>query len=235
MSLNDEGFATKAELAYAHVREQILAGSLAPGVVINQAVLARQIGVSTTPLREALRRLAQQGLVSLGAHRDARVTPLDAAEARDLLELRQNLDPLAAGLAAQRRTAADLDAIRTALARLETLPRDPSVAQLGSHRAFHAAVYRASHNALLVESLDGLWDKTDRYRRHALEVERSDAERAQRAAEHSALVEAISDRDAEAAVELMRRHVETSLGARAAWRLAKHTGTTAATTSGPRR
>lgn len=231
MSTPQESFATKAELAYAHVREQILDGGLAPGVVINQAVLARQIGVSTTPLREALRRLAQQGLVSLGAHRDARVRPLDAAEARDLLELRQSLDPLGAGLAAQRRTAADLDAIRTALARLETLHRDPSAAQLRSHRVFHAAVYRASHNALLVESLDGLWDQTDRYRRHALEVERSDAERSQRAAEHTALVEAVSDRDAEAAAELMRRHVETSLGARAAWRLAGHT----AATSGPRR
>lgn len=216
----DDGIATKSERAYARVREMVLTGELEPGAVLNQAVLARQIGISTTPLREALRRLAQQGLVELGAHRDARVAPLDAAEARDLVELRQDLDPLAAGLAAQRRTAADLAEMADSLARLESLPEDPSPAQLAGHRRFHAALYRASHNAVLVETLDGLWDKTDRYRRHALRAGRSDEEVAQRAEEHRLLVEAVSDRDAAAATELMRRHVESSLAARAAGRLA---------------
>ena len=218
--MNEDGIATKSERAYARVREMVLTGELEPGAVLNQAVLARRIGISTTPLREALRRLAQQGLVELGAHRDARVAPLDAAEARDLVELRQDLDPLAAGLAAQRRTAADLAEMADSLARLESLPEDPSPAQLAGHRRFHAALYRASHNAVLVETLDGLWDKTDRYRRHALRAGRSDEEVAQRAEEHRLLVEAVSDRDAAAATELMRRHVETSLAARAAGRLA---------------
>ena len=216
----EDGVATKSERAYARVREMVLTGELEPGAVLNQAVLARQIGISTTPLREALRRLAQQGLVELGAHRDARVAPLDAAEARDLVELRQDLDPLAAGLAAQRRTAADLAEIADSLARLESLPEDPSPAQLAGHRRFHAALYRASHNAVLVETLDGLWDKTDRYRRHALRAGRSDEEVAQRAEEHRLLVEAVSDRDAAVATELMRRHVGSSLAARAAGRLA---------------
>ena len=223
MTVGEEGVATKSELAYARVRELILSGELAPGAVLNQATVARQIGVSTTPLREALRRLAQQGLVELGAHRDARVAPLDATEARDLVELRQDLDPLAAGLAAQRRTAADLAEMADSLARLESLPTDPSPAQLAGHRRFHAAVYRASHNALLVATLEGLWDKTDRYRRHALRAGRSDEEVAQRAEEHRLLVEAVQDRDAAAATELMRRHVETSLAARAAGRLAADT------------
>jgi DNA-binding GntR family transcriptional regulator len=220
MTESSAGFATKSDLAYARVRELILSGSLDPGAVLNQVTLAQQIGVSTTPLREALRRLAQQGLVDLGAHRDARVAALDPAEARDLVELRQSLDPLAAGLAAARRTADDLTEIRAALAGLESLPGDPSVGQLAGHRRFHAAVYRASHNRLLVESLDGLWDKTDRYRRHALRLGRSDAERAERAEEHRLLFEAVQDRDAETATALMHRHVETSLGARAAGRLA---------------
>ena len=103
----DPGFATKSDLAYTRVRGLILSGELAPGAVLPQAALAQQIGISTTPLREALRRLKQEGLVELDAHRDARVRPLDATEARDLLELRRSLDPLAASLAAQRRTDAD--------------------------------------------------------------------------------------------------------------------------------
>jgi DNA-binding GntR family transcriptional regulator len=216
----DTGFARKSDLAYIRVRELILSGELAPGAVLPQASLAQTIGMSTTPLREALRRLKQEGLVELDAHRDARVRPLDAAEARDLLEMRRNLDPLAASLAARRRTEDDLADVRSALDGLEALDAAPSLAQLESHHRFHAAIHRASHNALLVDVLDGLWVKTDRYRRHGLESGRSDEERDARATEHRRLFEAVRDGDAETAAELMRRHVETSLGARSADRLA---------------
>ncbi len=216
----DPGFATKSDLAYTRVRELILSGALAPGAVLPQVALAQQIGISTTPLREALRRLKQEGLVELDAHRDARVRPLDATEARDLLELRRSLDPLAASLAALRRTDTDLDDLRAALDGLEALSASPSLAQLESHHRFHAAIHRASHNALLVQTLDGLWVKTDRYRRHGLEAVRSDDEREARADEHRRLFEAVRDGDAATAADLMRRHVETSLGARSADRLA---------------
>jgi DNA-binding GntR family transcriptional regulator len=213
------GFTTKSDLAYDRVRELIVSGRLAPGAVLPQASLAHTIGISTTPLREALRRLKQEGLVELDAHRDARVRPLDAAEARDLLELRRSLDPLAAALAAQRRTEADLADVRAALDGLEALSSSPSAAQLASHHRFHAAIHRASHNALLAQTLDGLWVKSDRYRRHGLETGRSEEERDARATEHRLLFEAVRDGDAETAAELMRRHVETSLGARSLERL----------------
>ena len=216
----DPGFATKSDLAYTRVRGLILSGELAPGAVLPQAALAQTIGISTTPLREALRRLKQEGLVELDAHKDARVRPLDATEARDLLELRRSLDPLAASLAAQRRTDADLGEVRAALDGLEALSTRPSLSQLESHHRFHAAIHRASHNALLVDVLDGLWVKTDRYRRHGLEAGRSDEERDARAAEHRALFEAVRHGEADTAAELMRRHVETSLGARSADQLA---------------
>lgn len=214
------GFSTKSDLAYDHVRDLLRSGELAPGAVIPQAALARTIGISTTPLREALRRLKQEGLVELDAHRNARVRPLDATEARDLLEMRRGLDPMAAALAAQRRTEADLRDAGEALDGLEALSISPSTAQLESHHRFHAAIHRASHNALLVQTLDGLWVKTDRYRRHGLEAGRSDRERDARAAEHRLLFEAVRDGDPETAAELMRRHVETSLGARSLERLA---------------
>jgi DNA-binding GntR family transcriptional regulator len=214
-----EPFATKSDLAYRRVRELILSGDLQPGAVLQQAVLAKTIGMSTTPLREALRRLKQEGFVELDAHRDARVAPLDATEARELLELRLALDPYAAALAAERRTGDDVAEIEQALANLEALPRNPTPGQLASHREFHAAIHRASHNRLLVETLDGVWDKTDRYRRHALEVDRSAEEKQARAAEHRQMFEAVRDGDADRAADLVRRHVETSLGARSAVRL----------------
>jgi DNA-binding GntR family transcriptional regulator len=213
-------FTTKSDLAYTRVRDLILSGDLAPGAVLPQAALAQSIGISTTPLREALRRLKQEGLVELDAHRDARVRPLDAAEARDLLELRRSLDPLAASLAAQRRTEADLADLRAALEGLESLSSRPSAAQLESHHRFHAAIHRASHNLLLAQTLDGLRVKSDRYRRHGLEPGRTDEERDARATEHRLLFEAMRDSDPDAAAERMRRHVETSLGARSLDRLA---------------
>jgi DNA-binding GntR family transcriptional regulator len=219
MSQPAELFETKSDYAYRQVRDRILSGELQPGAVLQQRELASRIGISTTPLREALRRLKSEGLVELDAHRDARISPLRAEEARDLLELRKSLDPLAAGLAAQRRTNADIQAIRAAHAGLEPLPTQPAIGQLVAHRNFHAAIYRASHNDLLIEALEGLWDKADRYRRLALQTDRGQAARDQKADEHRMLVDFIAAGDSDAAANMMRAHIDTSLGATALWRL----------------
>ncbi|MFF5991206.1 GntR family transcriptional regulator [Prauserella flavalba] len=214
-----ESLVTKSELAYELVREKILSGELAPGSVLNQATLARTLGISTTPLREALRRLKAEGLVVLGAHRDAHVTELRAEEARDLVELRRSLDPLAAGLAAQRRTKADIAEIRESARGLAALPPDPGQELLRQHRRFHSAIYRASHNELLIETLDSLWDRADRYRRLALEGGREPGERARKDEEHRLLMESVIVGDSDTAEAVMREHIETSLGAKAMWRL----------------
>ncbi|MFG3343409.1 GntR family transcriptional regulator [Glycomyces sp. NPDC048151] len=210
---------TKSEYAYQVLREQILSGALEPGQVLNQATLAPSLGVSTTPLREALRRLSTEGLVELGAHRDSRVAPLTAEEARDLLEMRRSLDPLAVSLAAERRTKEDIRAMREAAEGLQPLHYDPSVEQLIAHRRLHAAIYRASHNDLLIATLDALWDKADRYRRLGLEVPHTEDERDLKAAEHADLIDNIVAGDADGAAAVMRRHINTSLGAKAASRL----------------
>lgn len=216
-----ESPATKGERAYAIVRAKILSGEFEPGAPINQATLARTIGISTTPLREALRRLKAEGLLELDAHRDARVTPLTAEEARDLLEVRRSLDPLAASLAAQRRTRADIEQVRAAAAVLRPLSGNPDNAQLAAHRRFHAAIYHASHNDLLITTLDGLWDRADRYRRFALDVDPAPEARRRRAHEHDELVRCVVAGDGDAAAELMREHVDTSLGVQALRRLSR--------------
>jgi DNA-binding GntR family transcriptional regulator len=219
MSQPAELYSTKSDFAYTKLREKILSGEFAPGQVLNQATLARTIGISTTPLREALRRLKSEGLVELDAHRDARVTELTPEEARDLLEVRRSLDPLAASLAAERRTKSDIKEIREAAKGLEPLKHDFGVDDLIAHRRFHATIYRASHNDLLIATLDGLWDKADRYRRLGLATERTEQERDDKAVEHAQLVECVVAGDAEGAAAVMHQHIATSLGAKAAWRL----------------
>ncbi len=207
---------TKADYAYDEVRERILSGALPHGAVVSQEALAAELNVSTTPLREAMRRLSSEGLVVLDAHRDARVAPLSAAEARSLFEIRQQLDPLAVRLAADRRNELDLARIREAAASLEPLDAGSGLAALEAHRAFHTALYRASHNDLLIGLLDGLWDKADRYRRAALEArEDSPDDRARVQAEHQAMMTAVLDGDPGAAEQHMRTHVANSLGRRA--------------------
>ena len=223
MSQPAELFETKSDYAYRQVRDRILSGELQPGAVIQQRDLASLIGISTTPLREALKRLKSEGLVELDAHRDARISPLRAEEARDLLELRKSLDPLAAGLAAQRRTNADIQAIRAAHVQVAPLPTGPEIGQLVAHRNFHAAIYRASHNDLLIAALEGLWDKADRYRRLALQTERTQAARDQKTNEHQLLVDFIAAGDSDAAANVMHAHIDTSLGAAAVWRLGHET------------
>jgi DNA-binding GntR family transcriptional regulator len=216
-----EPFATKSDYAYLRVRRAILSGELEPGSVLNQATLAKTMGISTTPLREALRRLKGEGLVRLDAHRDAQVADLTAEEARDLLEMRRSLDPAAAALAAERRTKADIAGIRAAHKGLQPLRVNATAQQLTAHRSFHAAIYRASHNDLLVKTLDELWDKADRYRLLALESDRGDAAREHKRDEHRELMEAVIAGDGDRASSVMLGHVETSLGAQAAWRLRK--------------
>jgi DNA-binding GntR family transcriptional regulator len=204
------GFLTKNEYAYGEVRARIMTGALPQGSPILQGQLAVELGVSTTPLREALRRLSAEGLVTLESHRDARVTALTVTEARSLVEVRQRMDPLAAGLAAERRTDAQLARIEVALARLTPLHAGSDLAEMEVHREFHRAVYTASANDLLIDLLEGLWDKADRYRRLGLTQPRAEPDAERVRDQHAAIARAIAEGDADAAEQMMWAHVSRS-------------------------
>jgi DNA-binding GntR family transcriptional regulator len=217
MSLVPRPTYTKSAYAYEELRRRVLSGELVQGQPISQEQLAAELGVSTTPLREALRRLDAEGLVTLDAHRDAKVSSLNADEARSLFEVREQLDPLATMLAAARRTAADMAAIKAALHDLEPLRSARSDVQaLLVHREFHRSVYTASHNPLLMSLLEGLWDKADRYRLVGLKSKADTDEDSERVREeHVAIANAVIAGDGKTAERLMKKHVRGSLGRRA--------------------
>jgi DNA-binding GntR family transcriptional regulator len=217
MSLVPRPTYTKSAYAYEELRRRVLSGELVQGQPISQEQLAAELGVSTTPLREALRRLDAEGLVTLDAHRDAKVSSLNADEARSLFEVREQLDPLATMLAAARRTAADMAAIKAALHDLEPLRSARSDVQaLLVHREFHRSVYTASHNPLLMSLLEGLWDKADRYRLVGLKSKADTDEDSERVREeHIAIADAVIAGDGKTAERLMKKHVRGSLGRRA--------------------
>src|SRR5258708_37249077 len=90
---------TKGQAVYNELRSRILSGDIIPGSVLNQETLAGQLGVSTTPLREALQRLEAERLVSLRAHREVTVAPLSVQELSEIFDVRLQLDPYARALA----------------------------------------------------------------------------------------------------------------------------------------
>src|SRR5688500_8732299 len=182
----------KTDYAYGEVRERITSGRLPQGATVNLESLAAELNVSTTPVREAMRRLASEGFVVLDAHRDAHVARLTPEEARNLFEVRQQLDPLAVRLAAERCDAADRERISAAAASLEPLDAGSGLAALQAPRAFPVALHRASHDGLLIGRRAGLWDRADRCRRAALEaLEDSPDDRARVQAEHQAMMTAV--------------------------------------------
>jgi DNA-binding GntR family transcriptional regulator len=196
---------TKAEAVYVEMRNRILTGRLAPGLAVNQEALAANMGVSITPLREALRRLEIEHLVRLTAHRTVVVTPLTRQELMELYVIRGNLDPLAAGLAGQFATAEQIAAIQQFARR--KFAKD-SVVQLERNRAFHRAIYSACGNESLIFLLDQLWDRTDRYRLILVKEEIAEGATSQQA--HIEIADAIAARDADRATRLMHGHINQS-------------------------
>lgn len=210
------GVFTKNDYAYFRLRELIITGELQPGAPLRQGRLADSIGVSTTPLREAIRRLAAEGLIDLAAHRDAKVSEATPEEAANVLEVRLSLDPLAASLAAGNRTDGELATIIEAERKLIPLTNGDGIDALMAHRDFHRSIYAASHNEVLIDMLERLWDKADRYRMIGLRSRDDSAEETSRVAmEHHNLVLAITDSDTNRAGELMAEHIHNSLGKRA--------------------
>ncbi|EYB66914.1 GntR family transcriptional regulator [Deinococcus phoenicis] len=190
---------------YGHLRRAVLDGDIAPGERIGEAELGERLGVSRTPIREALMRLTQEGLLVSEANKGVRVRTVSAAEARDTYVVREELDGLAAALAAQTHTAADADALRAALAALNAAPGGDYRAQTRLDLAFHQGVTLAAHNAALAELARGLEQRvalikhqTRTYNAHP-ETE----------AQHAAILQAILARDAASAREAARQHVRT--------------------------
>lgn len=197
---------TKADLAYMQIRQQILDGELQPGATLDQEALAATLGLSTTPVREALRRLEAERLVITRAHRDTAVAPLSLKTAEEVYAVRLSLDPLAVALATAQTSQEEKAALMT-LTRTFPTSEDP-VEQVSANRYLHRSIYGACGNTMLIELLDGLWDLSDRYRLIALK----DSDLGHVAHhEHVAIVEAMVDGDPGRASELMREHLANSL------------------------
>jgi len=199
---------TVVDAAYERIRALVLSGDLAPGTRLGQVDLAERLGISRTPVREALRRLSGESLVDFHPNRGFRVADLGLDAVLRRLEVRAIVEPGIARLAAERRTAEDLKALRQVIAR-ETKARSAAAAHDAS-RDFHIALARATHNDELVRTLDSLWlvevGRRLLSRRSAGEQWVSaDVE------DHRAIAEAVERHEADRAAALMSQHIGEAL------------------------
>ena len=147
-------FSPLSQQAYERIRESIVTLRLAPGALINEATLIDELGLGRTPIREALQRLASEGLIVMRPRRGASVASLNITDLQQIFELRRTLEGYAAGLAAERATPTDLERMHTVLAALEQIGPDADAeAHIAIDRAFHRALARAAHNPFLEATL----------------------------------------------------------------------------------
>lgn len=203
-----------SDRAYRLLRQQILEFELEPGEVIGEVDTAARLGVSRTPLREALARLLADGLLVQEGARGVAVAPIAATDVRQLTELREGLDSQAARLAALRRDPREFEALAEEFRQLATQlpgPVGPGADRTATYELagrLDAAIDQAAENPVLTESLMRVRLRLARIRR--LAQDRPDR-LAEAAEEHRAIAEAIAWGDPELAANAVRVHLRRSL------------------------
>lgn len=193
-----------ADNVHAALRDAILSGGLPPGSRLSVPLLAQRFQVSRSPVREAVQRLVQEGLATEEPHRGAGVAELDPAELLPLYEVREMLEGLAARLAARDATASERADLRAAYDdHAEALKQGRYADHVPLDLEFHARLRTAAHNAELAGSLERvqgriaiaiLGGNPHAWSQHAI-------------VEHRAILDAVLDRDPEAAEAAARVHV----------------------------
>jgi DNA-binding GntR family transcriptional regulator len=191
------------------LRERILAGALGPGERLHQEALSEELGVSRTPLREALGRLAADGLVEVLPNRGARVADVQPQDMRAAYEARLVIEPAAAALAAERADERALEAMRATIEALRGARGDVRASFL-ANRAFHLALVAASANPYLMRLAETLW--AGRVGLRVYERQRNTEELVGLdAADHEEILAAIVAREGARAERLTAEHISCAM------------------------
>ncbi|CAB3746083.1 MULTISPECIES: GntR family transcriptional regulator [Burkholderia] len=187
------------------LRERITDGTWVPGTQLRQDLIAKEFGTSHIPVREAFVQLQASGFVTIVPNRGAFVSAMTSAEASELTEMRVVLELLALDSAIDSFGAADEATARA------ILTRDADAHELEDwsldNWAFHRAIYQASGKRHLLETLEAIWRKTDRYLRLVWQLQRYQPVSS---AEHVEILDAVLARDRRTAKRLTRAHIEAA-------------------------
>ncbi len=208
---------TAVERVHSALHVAITSGSLASGTRLRETQIAARYRVSRTPVREALRHLAAEGLVVILPHAGAQVAGFSVAEIDEIFEIRGALEVLAATRAVERVMPAQITKLRTQLRRCETASRQNDVvAQVVENGRFHTLLYSAGASPQLEDLIESLGHRLRRYRVASLSW--SDRPR-DSLHEHRAILTAMARRDVQATRELVSQHAQNARSAATRWYL----------------
>ncbi len=195
------------EWAYRRVREMIISGELAPGADIHEGQLCAQLRISKSPLREALRQLAQDGLVIATSNRGSHVSALTEEDIGEIYALRHTIEEMAVRLAAPRITPAQVAALETNVAAMERCKRAGMVREFAElDVAFHVEIARIAGHRRLLRIEESL--QTEFLRLFIQQIAAwGDAAETDAVRHHGAIVAALAAHDADTAAAHLRSHI----------------------------
>ena len=194
------------ELAYAQIKQRIISCEYRPGDAINEAQLTAALGIGRTPIHQALHRLEVEGMVTIMPRKGVMVTALSLNDVLDMIEVRVSNEQLCIKLAVERAHDTDIKAMRDILERTPQLLANHDVTELMSlDLQFHMSISAAAHNRVLAELLRNLHEKQARFWYLTL----SENHHSQRIYdEHMHILEAVEQRDGDAAVAAIHHHID---------------------------
>ena len=193
------------DVVFQTLREAILRGTIKPGERLMEIQLSQQLGVSRTPVREAIRMLELEGLVNMTPRKGAAVAAISEKSLRDVLEVRCALEELSVRLACERMSWEQFEQLRTANVKFAQVAEGEDITEIAkSDEAFHDIIYYSTDNDKLILLLNQLREQMYRYRIEHIKIKER---RSMLIREHQEIIDALRERDSQTAVLVMRRHI----------------------------
>lgn len=205
MKMNVDEYLPLRDVVFNTLRQAILTGDFLPGERLMEVTLAKRLGVSRTPVREAIRKLELEGLVDMIPRKGAAVARITVSDLKDVLEVRCHLEEFAASIACDRITEEEKAQLTVALKAFEQAIEDKDLRLIAQRDVeFHDVIFRATKNKRLLQIINNLREQIYRYR---IEYIKDFGYHETLVKEHKEILDAIFSGNKEAAEKIMRTHI----------------------------
>ncbi|MCB6416262.1 GntR family transcriptional regulator [Dorea acetigenes] len=199
------------DVVFNTLRQAILRGELKPGERLMEIQLANKLGVSRTPIREAIRKLELEGLVLMIPRKGAEVAEITEKSLRDVLEVRRALEELAVQLVCEKITEEEIEELKAAAREFENVLKDGDITKIAEADVrFHDVIYMATDNQKLIQLLNNLREQMYRFR---VEYLKREEVRPQLLAEHEEIIATIERREKDTATKVVCEHIDNQVEA----------------------
>lgn len=209
LELNMDAYLPLRDVVFNTLREAILRGDLVPGERLMELQLAAKLGVSRTPIREAIRMLEQEGLAITIPRKGAIVAGMTEKDMQDVLEIREALEELSVQVACDKITEEEIAELQKNMKNFEHSLKSGDLKKMAQADVeFHDVIYRATDNPKLISMLNNLREQMYRYR---VEYLKNPQNHEQLLKEHEAIYKGIVEKDKDAVTEMIRKHISNQV------------------------